>query len=212
MKEILQIITSDTTLEARWLNTLSLLEHIGARKISKTVAQTHPTLQILEHYADETRHAYAFKSLSVQLSKNSSGDYLCKDEAITYFQSLDRQVAAWLQENIDPLDQYPNYLLTTSLIERRAMQLYPLYRDVTAQDSVRAELDRIIQEETNHRSGIDRKIRDVLAAAGYKLDDIWPIEEKLFRDFLTALEFRLSDPGSRPRPYRQDPAPKISAG
>ena len=211
MKRLLKKITSDPDCEARWLNTISLLEHIGARKISKTVAQTHPTLSILEHYADETRHAYAFKRLSLQLAEKGTNAYLCRNEAIDYFQGLDRQTDAWIQEHIGSEDHYANYLLTTSLIERRAMQLYPLYRDTTQHDEVRAELDKIIQEEANHRKAIDSKLRLVLNEYGYDLSELWPLEQKLFNRFALILESRLSKWDSLPTTYHPDPCPEISA-
>lgn len=186
MKAILQKITAQTSLEAQWLNTLSLLEFIGARKIAKTVARQHPSLEILEHYADETRHAHAFKRLSQHLSDDES--FLCRDEAVAYFQTLDQQMADWLQDKFPPADPYPNYLLTTSLIERRAMQLYPLYRDTSSQALVRAELELIIQEESNHRPEIDRRLKQLLREQGQGgLEDCWQIEEQLFATFTEAL-------------------------
>jgi hypothetical protein len=191
VRELLEKIIANPDLEARWLNTLSLLEHMGAGKIMKTVGQTHPTLSVLEHHADESRHAYAFKRLSDQLSANGTADYLCKDEARAYFQTLDHQLAAWLEEHIQPTDCLPNYLLTTSLIERRAMQVYPLYRDVTTQENVKAELKRIIEEEINHRTVIDRAISDLLAAKGFNLDPCWQLEETLFDQFATTVGIAL---------------------
>jgi rubrerythrin len=143
---------------------------------------------VLEHQADETRHAYIFKRLSQSLSDNGDA-YLCENEAVNYFQSLDRQMAEWLKEkNFAPTDSYPNYLLTTSLIERRAMALYPVYRDTTSQESVRDELKQIIAEEMNHRPGIDECLKDLLQQRGIQgLKTCWELEEKLFQQFAKAL-------------------------
>lgn len=209
MKVILEKICRDQNLEAQWLNTLSLLEHIGARKIAKTVAQVHPSLQILEHLADETRHAYVFKRLSVGIGEGTTESYLCREAAIHYFQELDHGVAHWLHENLECRDSYSNYLLTTSLIERRAMQVYPSYRDLTSQPRVRDELNRVIQEEAGHRQGIDRDIRDRLGLKGYTLNDCWSLEDELFHDFLTVLESHLSALGSQRRQSLPGSAPRI---
>ncbi len=191
MKQVLEKITADPAVEAKWLNTVSLLEFIGARKIAKTVAQQHPCLDVLEHHADETRHAYIFKKLSATLSDSPENeDYLCKEAAVEYFQSLDHGMAKWLKEQgFTPEDCYPNYLLTTSLIERRAMMLYPVYRDTTSQTAVREELVQVIAEETNHRPGIDKQLKNLLSEQGTgNLEDCWQQEDALFNRFFSQIE------------------------
>ena len=194
MKEILRKITAESALEAKWLNTLSLLEFIGARKIAKTVGQDHPSLMVLEHHADETRHAYAFKKLCQELSEESRPEYLCRDAAVKYFQTLDHQLSEWLRDRTgtDELT-YPSYLLTTSLIERRAMKLYPLYRDATSQEAVREELHVVIEEESTHRPLIDRELKKWLERHGQDgLEACWQLEDELFQAFENALRASLA--------------------
>ena len=93
----------------------------------------------------------------------------------------------WLENNIQPVDQYPNYLLTTSLIEKRAMTLYPLYRDITTQDSVRAELESVISDESKHRVEIDKEIKSLLDDSGLSLEPCWKIETELYEKFVKEL-------------------------
>src|SRR5579863_4921348 len=52
---------------ARFLNTLSLLEHIGSRKIMLTRAIAGDG-RILKHLAEETRHAWFFKRAAERLA------------------------------------------------------------------------------------------------------------------------------------------------
>ena len=54
---------------ARFLNTLSLMEHIGSRKIM--ASQTHGPLgrDVLKHLAEETRHAFFFKKAAESLAR-----------------------------------------------------------------------------------------------------------------------------------------------
>lgn len=189
MKEILQKIVDNVVLEAQWLHTVSLLEFIGARKISKTVCQNgHPSQEILEHLADETRHAYAFKKLSDTLAPSMPQGYLCQNEAVTYFQNLDQQVAQNIQTLFGQSDSYLNYLFVTHCIERRAMKLYPLYRSMTRHEPVKVELQKIIVEEANHMQPIEQKVLDLLKQNGrVTVDFFHDIEEQNFSHFVQAL-------------------------
>lgn len=186
LRKTLADISSDPALEARWLNTVSLLEFIGARKISRTVADRHPSVEVLEHLADETRHALAFKRLAAEVGGDNASGYLCPKEAATYIQSLDRALSEWSQGVIGKHDEQVSYLLTTTLIERRAMILYPLYRAASSQSVVREELRRVIAEEQGHRVGTEKQCLE--AYGGRDLDEPTAIEERLFGAFLESLQ------------------------
>lgn len=203
MKELLRQIVVNPVTEARWLNTLSLLEHTGARKITKTVGEQHPSLSVLSHLADEARHAYAFRQLSELLAPHAG--YLCADEAISYFQMLDTTLCEWVTDLTGRDDPYQNYLLVTSAIERRAMQIYPVYKRVTKSDSVKNGLEQIINEEALHRKGIDEAARKILASFGVKdLSFSQKLEEKFFDVFCSSLKSyflkaAVTAPSSSPR-------------
>ena len=110
LKSVLDGITSARDLEAEFLHTLSLLEFIGARKISRTVAEHHPSLSVLEHLADETRHAAALKKLAVEVYGSEPG-YLVREAATTYFFRLDRELAAWVEDLVGEPDMMLTYQL-----------------------------------------------------------------------------------------------------
>jgi len=187
VKILLQKIVANPRLEARWLNTLSLLEHMGARKISKTVANTHPSLDVLKHHSDETRHAYILKNLSKNLWKENL-DYLCREEGVAYFQNLDHQISEWVSKLTQKENDFQNYLFVTCAIERRAMALYPLYKSVTTHPKVREELKNIILEEADHRQDIETQVAKTLAKIG--VDDFsvcQKMEEVLFEKFTSSL-------------------------
>lgn len=189
MKELLQCITQKPVLEAKWLNTLSMLEFVGARKIGKTVCKDHPSLEILQHHADELRHAYLFKNLSLQLSQGKCVDYLCHDEALSYFQMLDHFLTEWLNEETEQTNPYHNYLLVTCAIEKRAMQIYPVYQKITSQRVVADSLQKIIADENHHRKTIEHKIKILLRQ--YHLKDFKKcdvMENDLFNMFEGAIQ------------------------
>jgi len=192
VKEILAKIVEKTALEARWLNTLSLLEMIGARKIGKTVCQAHPALEILEHLNDETRHALIFKKLSRALDERAE-TYLCRDEAISYFQMLDATASEWLSEQIGTEEPYYNYCFVTCLIERRAMQIYPVYKKITPHPVVQRELAQIIAEETNHRHFIEEEIKKLQQKTGVSLvEEGQKIEQDFFDIFMESVKREIS--------------------
>ena len=188
LKQVLARISETPEREARWLNTVSLLEFTGARKIGRTVADRHPSLEVLQHLADETRHALAFKRLAIAVAGREISEYLCLEAAATYFQTLDRSLAAWATSALGGEDARVNYLLTTTLVELRAMQVYPLYKAATGRTDVKEELGRIVAEEQRHRRSIEEVCSEVLGAAGADLARPREIEASLFEDLLVALE------------------------
>jgi hypothetical protein len=197
LRTVLQHIVADATCEARWLNTLSLLEFVGARKIGRTMAHHHPTVEVLAHWSDETRHAHAFKRLALDRVASASNnqaqhDYLCANAATAWFQTLDHELAALATRAIGREDSELNYLLTTTLVEQRAMQLYPLYKSVATDPSVRSELGQIIVEEQGHRVHIEEKCRRRLEGAPHSVwADAQSLELQLFERFVSELEREL---------------------
>ncbi len=194
MRAILERVTQDDALEARWLNTVSMMEHIGARKISRTVAASHPSVEVLEHLADETRHALAFKQLACTLQGDGGEpDYLCPAAAVTYFKHLDEAASGWIAARAGQRDMWGSYLLVTTLIERRAMRLYPLYKSLTRHEVVRDEVQRVILEEANHRKVLEsRALAHVRALGVEDLSECVAMEEALMEGFARAVRQELA--------------------
>jgi hypothetical protein len=59
-----------------------------------------PHAGLLQHLTDETRHALAFKRLACVVAGYEVTGYLCLEAAVTYFQTLDRVLAAWATQAI----------------------------------------------------------------------------------------------------------------
>src|ERR1700749_1950038 len=79
LNNILPAIIADNELHAKWLNTLSLMENTGARKISASEDPVTVTYIILKHAAEEHRHAFYLKK---QIEK--TGKELCPTYANEY--------------------------------------------------------------------------------------------------------------------------------
>ena len=65
----LELFCADPTQHARFLNMLSLMEHIGSRKIMATQSNAALANDTLKHLAEEARHAYFFKRAAEKLAR-----------------------------------------------------------------------------------------------------------------------------------------------
>src|SRR6201994_1603895 len=82
LNTILPVIIANNELHARWLNTLSLMENTGARKISASEDPVTVTYIILKHAAEEHRHAFYLKK---QIEK--AGAAFCPTYADEYLEA-----------------------------------------------------------------------------------------------------------------------------
>ena len=97
---LLQQICAAPGLHARFLNTLSLMEHIGSRKIMASQSGAGLKQDTLKHLAEETRHAFFFKRAAESTARNAL-DYsrettLATAAARAYMGRLDAHIAAAL--------------------------------------------------------------------------------------------------------------------
>src|ERR1700712_4839899 len=137
LNNILPTIIADNQLHARWLNTLSLMENTGARKISASEDPTTVTYIILKHAAEEHRHAFYLKKQIEKTGKTNCPTYapeflLAPAYSKYYLNQLDIQVSRYLKQALKLTGKdlrFAAYLLVTYAIEVRADDLYPIYQD-----------------------------------------------------------------------------------
>lgn len=157
IKEILDIIIPDDLLHARWLNTLSFLEHVGTRKIHKTQSGPALTDVILQHASEEARHAHFFKRMAEKVSPGSCPNYenqylLAGYSGFRYFQSLD----SFAKKNFPPpagseiQPAFLCYLYVTTMIEERAGWLYPIYEERLKAHQANFTISSVITDEEGH--------------------------------------------------------------
>ena len=195
-RHILEVLVSDPHLHGRWLNTLSLLEHIGSRKIIKALDSHALDETLLRHIAEETRHAHFFKTLCLRVSPScetySPESLFLGDRAKHYFQSLDHEVAAYLQqERIWPDEDSRgliNYLCVTHLIEIRATQIYRVYQEVLQGCDFTISLKSVLVEEQRHL----REMSEAFHRVGFDLSGhekaLAAIESPLFASWTAAMQ------------------------
>ena len=63
----LERIVAQPAIHARFINTLSRLEYVGARKLMKSQDSSGLDRETLQHLVEETRHAWMLKKLACRL-------------------------------------------------------------------------------------------------------------------------------------------------
>jgi len=158
LNTILPAIITNPELHARWLNTLSLMENTGARKISASEDPVTVTYIILKHAAEEHRHAFYLKKQIEKAAYGSCPTYaaeylLAPAYSKYYLNQLDIDVCRYLKNELKLTGRelrFAAYLLVTYAIEVRADELYPIYQDALDNAGSKVNVKSIILEEEGH--------------------------------------------------------------
>ena len=186
-EDLLPSILEQPRLHARMINTWSMLEYIGTRKILKSQDAAGITLSLLAHIQEEIRHAQMLKKLALDLSQGELTSYreehlLCGKSAREYFQTIDLES----ERRIKASGKFQNYLLTTLLIEERAKKIYPVYGKALEGSSYAAVIRAILKDEENHLREVTEefKIPVQTDSAAFSLDELRRVEEVSFQKYL----------------------------
>lgn len=163
---LLNTIIGNDQLHCRWLNTLSLMENIGARKIVQSSGHFCTTEFILKHAAEETRHAYYLKrqinKLVVGACPDYSAPYLINGRrSFEYIHRLDYRISRLLQSKLDLSRAQLKrraYVLVTYAIEHRADQIYSVYQNCLKSAGNPVSVRGILAEEEQHLAEMDADI------------------------------------------------------
>lgn len=195
LSNILPSIIADNELHAKWLNTLSLMENTGARKISASEDPVTVTYIILKHAAEEHRHAFYLKKQIEKagegLCPNYSSEYLLAPANSKYYlNQLDIDVCRYLKNELGLKGRelrFAAYLLVTYAIEVRADELYPIYQE--ALDAVKSKVNvkSIILEEEGHLEEMINQLKTFSPDWQHHAQKAVNIETGLFNDWVLAL-------------------------
>jgi len=198
LPKFLRAVCADENLLSRFLNMLSMMEHIGSRKIM--LSQMHGRLdqETLKHLAEETRHAFFFKRNAERFAgrelEYAPADMMACTAAPMYFGRLDGAAArcanpAW--------PDHAPYILVSLLIELRAGWLYHAFDEALVAANMPLSLKSVIAEEEMH-------LRDMTEAAGAAIggdavviEHLMATEQKLFEKLWTTLQSEISQPTAR---------------
>ena len=194
-KQLIAAFVSDNYQHARWLNTLSLMENTGARKISTSEHKTDVTLVVLKHAAEEHRHAFYLKKQIAKLGQNLCPTYandflLAPIESRQYLYRLDNEVCRYLKSTLQLSDynlRFAAYLLVTYAIEVRADALYPIYQEVLDTVDSRVNVKSIIAEEEGHLEEMLQQLANFSKKWQIYADKAIQLETELFNKWIITL-------------------------
>lgn len=188
-------ILNDPALHARWLNTLSMLENAGARKIKQCEHPVFVPEDILKHAAEEARHAWYLKKQLKKLGKGYCPTYeapyiLAPVISSRYLHMLDVRICRYLKERFAFTGhrlKYAAYLLVTYAIEVRADELYPQYQNRLKAANSPISVQNIITEEQHHLASMEEQLQQ-LSADWLELCERARSEESvLYQEWLSAV-------------------------
>ena len=195
LSTILPTIIANNELHARWLNTLSLMENTGARKISASEDPVTVTYIILKHAAEEHRHAFYLKK---QIEKSGEGlcptyadQYLVAPACSKYYLNmLDVEVSRYLKKELQLTGRelrFAAYLLVTYAIEVRADELYPIYQEALDQVGSKVNVKSIILEEEGHLEEMINQLQNFSPVWQLHADKAVELETRLFDQWVIEL-------------------------
>jgi hypothetical protein len=176
---------------ARFLNMLSLMEHIGSRKIM--ASQSGPALshETLQHLAEEARHAFFFKRAAEKTAGRALDyagvDTMAAASACAYMGRLDAAIAA----EIGKAGALP-YLYMSFAVELRAIWFYRLYQTVLAEMQSSPSLKSVLAEEELHLEAMADQIAAIDRKSGERIARFRGIERDRFRTLWRSIEAELS--------------------
>ena len=202
LQAIIEKIVSSPELHAKWLNSLSMMENTGARKISACEHDQFVDEIVLKHAAEEARHAYYLKSQIKKTGFDGCKTYQMEEllapvQSFQYLHALDTSISRYLKRQLRYSGnklKYAAYLLVTYAIEVRADELYPIYEDVLKSGESKISVRMIVVEEKGHLEEMiqqmDEFFDDWTAHGEFAL----AIENKLFNKWVNAIQNSIEEP------------------
>jgi len=198
--KLLSVIINNNQLHARWLNTLSLMENTGARKISASEDPETVTYIILKHAAEEHRHAFYLKKQIEKIGKTAcptyANDYLIAPKSSKYYlNQLDVYVCRYLKKELGLKGRelrFAAYLLVTYAIEVRADELYPVYQEELDNVSSKINVKSIILEEEGHLEEMINQLKSFSPDWQLHADKAVALETSLFTQWVEQLSGEVS--------------------
>ncbi len=173
----------------RFLNMLSLMEHIGSRKIM--ASQTGGALgrEVLKHLAEEARHAFFFKRQAERVARRpldyAATNTMAVGAARMYLGRLD----AGIKRVLGPVAhaEIP-YLYASMIIEVRAVWAYGLYQAVLNEQRSPLSLKSLMAEEELHLPQMTERLLALGEDLPARVPPLAAIEDGLFRRLWRAIE------------------------
>ncbi len=196
---LLARIVADAPLHARLLNTLSLLEHLGSRKIVATQSSAGIDEPTLRHVAEEAHHAFFMKRQAQKAGGRSleyvDADLLAPAAARMYFQRLE----AGMKRALGPMPgARAIYLYMSMVVEFRALWFYRRYQHVLKQAGHGLSLKRVLGEEEHHLLEVAARLDAEGEPAEARARQFLVAEKRLYERLLAAMQKEIRDSAQPP--------------
>jgi hypothetical protein len=197
LESLIGAVVADPALHARWLNTFSYLEYVGFRKIVKSQRAEGLTAAILGHACEEGRHALGLKKLAVKLGGAEFDSYttevlLCGEEAEAYFQELDKACDEAFADRSNEERAKLTYCYVTWLVERRALDVYGIYKKALGETEIARKLGGLLAEETKHLADVEAVLHTGDPEFSTRSKEFEAVEATLYQNFINALTRELA--------------------
>ena len=195
LRTLLKEVVADAHLHGKFLNSLSLMENSGARKIAAFEHPVHTGITVLKHAAEEFRHAFYLKKQigkleGVVLEDYSSETLLAPIASRQLLNKLDVAVCRLLMDEYHlPFAQAKEgaYLLVTYAIEVRADMLYGAYQECLTAAGSKVNVKSIIVEEEGHLAEMTSMLEGFTPDWKIMAAQACALEEKYFAEWIAAV-------------------------
>ncbi|WP_148293648.1 hypothetical protein [Azospirillum sp. B4] len=181
---------------ARFMNELSLMEHMGSHKIMATQHGAGMDQPTLKHLAEEARHAFFFKRHAEGVARRPmdyvQADLLSPAAGRLYFQKLDIALEQALVG--EPPRSKVLYLHMSLIIEFRAVWFYNHYDAALRQAGSKISLKSLLAEEQGHLADMADRLAALNAWDPDRLLAMCRTETDLFGTLLGRLERAIAPP------------------
>lgn len=190
LSALLKAITTDDDQFPRFLNTLSMMEHMGARRIMLTQGAGALNQETLKHMAEETRHAFFYKRQAERFAKRSMNytdeDTIAPSFARMYFKRLESHIAQTVKDDADPLTTA--YLYMSMIIEFRAVWGFAILQDALDDAGRKLSLKSLLAEEQGHLEDMESRLQALDESTVERVRAFLDKENALFQRLLSAFE------------------------
>lgn len=192
---LLNRLVPEPPMHARLVNTLSLLEHIGSRKIMATQHGERADQSTLRHLAEEAHHAY-FMKRQAEKSAGRPLEYVDRDllapaAARMYFQRLEAAVLARLGRE---RSSRAAYLYMSMIVEFRALWFYGLMQQTLRRLEHPMSLKRVLGEERHHLAEMAERLERAGELSDSRTRNFLGVEKRLYTRMLGALRRAAAPP------------------
>ena len=174
---------------ARFMNTLSLMEHIGSRKIMASQTKKSLSGDTLRHLAEETRHAFFFKHAAEKIALRplayDAAETIAGPAARGYMGRLDAGIAREFDDT--PAGPLP-YLYMSLIVELRAVWFYRLYQETLTEHENALSLRSVLAEEELHLSAMIAHLTDMDPECSSRVARFKALEQHRFSVLWDAIE------------------------